>query len=75
MQKIKTPLIFSMFLVLVVALPAQASNVYVHRYITKSGVIVQQHHRTHPDSSRSNNWSAKGQGNPFTGKKGTKNPY
>jgi hypothetical protein len=64
------------FLILV-AIPAYAdsSNVYVHRHITKSGTIVQQHYRTHPDHSRQNNWSSKGQANPYTGKKGTKNPY
>jgi len=51
-----------------------ADNVYVHRHITKSGTIVQQHYRTAPDHNRFNNWSSKGQANPYTGKRGTKNP-
>lgn len=41
----------------------------------KNGTYVQPHYRTHPDNSRVNNWSSKGNTNPYTGKQGTKDPY
>lgn len=46
--------------------------VNVHSYTTKSGKHVNSYVRTAPDSTRLDNWSTKGNVNPFTGKKGTK---
>ena len=46
-------------------------SVYVQPHIRDNGSYVQGHYRSSPDSSRSNNWSAKGNVNPYTGKKGT----
>jgi len=34
----------------------------------------QGHYRTNPNSTKIDNWSTKGNVNPFTGKPGTKNP-
>ena len=41
-------------------------------YVTKSGTYVEPHRATNPDKRKSNNWSSKGNTNPYTGKKGTK---
>jgi len=41
----------------------------------KSGTYVQPHYRTSPNRSRLDNWSTKGNLNPYTGKWGTNSPY
>jgi hypothetical protein len=59
-----------------VATPALAqSSHYVRGYTTKNGTYVAPHYQTNPDSSLLNNWSTKGNYNPYTGKPGTVNPY
>lgn len=47
----------------------------VRGHVTKKGTYVQPHRRTNPDGSKTNNWSSKGNMNPYTGKKGTVDPY
>ena len=47
----------------------------VRGYTRKDGTYVQPHKRSSPDSSRFNNWSTKGNVNPYSGKKGYRNPY
>ena len=42
-------------------------------YTQKNGTYVMPYYKTSKDSSTYNNWSSKGNGNPFTGKKGSKN--
>jgi len=56
------------------ALPAMAKggDHAVKGYTTKNGTYVQPHHATNPDSTKSNNYSHKGNVNPYTGKAGTK---
>jgi hypothetical protein len=49
--------------------------VHVRGYTTKSGRYVAPHYRSAPDHSRWNNWSTRGNVNPYTGKVGTKDPY
>lgn len=41
-------------------------------YIRKDGTYVQPHTSTAPNSTKSDNWSTKGNVNPYTGKAGTK---
>jgi hypothetical protein len=47
----------------------------VRGYVKKNGQYVAPHNRTSPDRTPFNNWSSKGNVNPYTGKKGTKEPY
>ncbi len=47
----------------------------VRPYVRRDGVYVPSHRRTVPDGNRWNNWSTRGNVNPYTGKPGTKNPY
>lgn len=47
----------------------------VKSYTKKSGTVVQSHQRTEPNKRKVDNWSAKGNYNPTTGKVGTKDPY
>lgn len=44
----------------------------VSGHTTKSGTYVAPHHATNPDKTKANNWSQKGNVNPYTGKAGTK---
>jgi len=48
--------------------------VKVKGYTKKSGKYVEPHYRTAPNETEQDNWSTKGNINPYTGKKGTKNP-
>ena len=54
------------------AFPAFGRSTSVRGHVTKKGAYVQPHQRTTPDKSKANNYSSKGNVNPYTGKKGTK---
>lgn len=47
----------------------------VRGYTRKDGTYVAPHRATNPDSTRMNNWSTRGNVNPYTGKIGTVDPY
>ncbi|MDQ2777643.1 MAG: hypothetical protein M3Y57_22425 [Acidobacteriota bacterium] len=51
---------------------SSGSTVHVNSYSKKNGEYVQQHHRTSPNGTQRDNWSAQGNANPETGKEGTK---
>ena len=46
----------------------------VHGYRKKNGTYVAPYHRTSPNKTQRDNWSSKGNVNPYTGKIGTKVP-
>ena len=50
-------------------------DVYVKPYFRKDGTYVDGYMRSAPDGTKSNNFSTKGNVNPYTGKDGTKNDY
>lgn len=54
---------------------AYGQPVHVDSYTRTDGTYVQPHYRTSADDTRSNNYSAKGNVNPYTDQPGTKNPY
>jgi hypothetical protein len=41
----------------------------------RSGKYVMPYYKTSPNKTKFDNWSTKGNTNPFTGKKGTVNPF
>lgn len=45
----------------------------VRGHFRKDGTYVEPHRATNRDSTTKNNWSHKGNVNPYTGKEGTKN--
>jgi hypothetical protein len=57
---------------LALAFPALGRSTSVRGHVTKKGAYVQPHQRTTPDKSNANNYSAKGNVNLYTGKKGSK---
>jgi hypothetical protein len=48
---------------------------YVRPYTRRNGTYVPGHYRTNPDGNVYNNWSTRGNVNPFTGQPGYRNPY
>lgn len=61
--------------VALIATPAIARTVSVKPHVTKQGVYVTPSYRTSPDNTKINNYSSKPNVNPYTGKKGTVDPY
>lgn len=51
------------------------STYFTHGYTRSNGSYVQPHYSTSPNKNRSDNWSTKGNVNPYTGKPGTKPAY
>jgi hypothetical protein len=51
-----------------------AAQVHVNGYTRRDGTYVQPHYRTYPDGNPSNNWSTRGNVNPYTGQYGTHQP-
>lgn len=56
------------------ACSAALADEYVQGHVTKNGTYVAPHYRSSPDSSYNNNWSVKGNVNPYTGRSGYRNP-
>lgn len=50
------------------------AQVHVRGYVTKNGTYVEPHERTAPNSTTLDNYSTKGNINPYTGQEGTKDP-
>jgi len=48
--------------------------IYIKDYTRKDGTFVKGYYRSLPDKNKLNNWSSKGNTNPFTGKKGYEKP-
>ena len=57
------------------AATAFAQSTYVKPHVRKDGTYVEGLHRSAPDNSRLNNYSSQGNYNPYTGEKGSVNPY
>jgi hypothetical protein len=70
-----THLLSGVALLISLAVPALAGDVYVQGYTRSDGTYVAPYHRTSPDSSLFNNYSTQGNVNPYTGQMGTVNPY
>lgn len=65
-----------LFIVLMLSVSfCTVAQVYVKGYSRKDGTYVQPHVRSSPDKSVYNNWSTKGNVNPYTGKEGSKDVY
>ena len=54
---------------------AFAEDVFVNGYLRSDGTHVNSYHRTSPDSDPWNNYSTKGNYNPYTGQQGHRDPY
>ena len=50
------------------------NDVNVRGYVKKNGKYVKSHHRTKPNSTKADNYSAQGNVNPYTGAVGAVDP-
>lgn len=76
MKKIVALILISLVLGLSLFSVVEARSVRIRGYYKpSSGTYVQPHYRTSPNSSRFDNWSTKGNYNPYTGKKGYVSPF
>ncbi len=64
---------FILLLLLAVSTIA-AADTYVRGYTKSNGTYVEPHYRSDANSTISDNWSTKGNTNPYTGQPGYKNP-
>lgn len=76
MKKILITISLALMLVLGLFSFADARVIKVKSYYKPStGSYVQSYYKTSPNRSKLDNWSTKGNYNPYTGKKGYVNPY
>lgn len=54
---------------------AAQADTYVKGHTRSNGTYVQPHYRSDSNSTTRDNWSTKGNTNPYTGRQGTKNAY
>jgi len=54
---------------------AEAGQTRVRGYTTRRGTYVGSYMRTTPNRTRLDNWSTRGNVNPYTGKRGYRNPW
>jgi hypothetical protein len=48
---------------------------YVRPYVRKDGTYVEGHYRSSPNNTKMDNYSTQGNTNPYTGQRGTVDPY
>jgi hypothetical protein len=75
MKKLITIGLLSLFLVVGLANLAEAAVRVRSYYKPSTGRYVAPSYRTSPNKTKIDNYSAKGNYNPYTGKKGYSNPY
>ena len=68
----KTAIIFMAACALSMGAAAKGGSHAIRGHVTKNGTYVAPSRATNPDRSKANNYSHKGNVNPYTGKSGTK---
>lgn len=61
-------------ILLVLQLPVFAYDNYVNGYYRQNGTYVQPHYQTQPNNNVYDNYSTRGNQNPYTGQRGYVNP-
>lgn len=72
MKKLILALFATALVVPAIAVDAQT---YVNGYYRKDGTYVQPHYRSAPNNTTLDNYSTRGNVNPYTGQVGTRDPY
>ncbi len=68
-------LILALAILAVSAVATAQQDQSVNGYYRSNGTYVQPYHRSAPDNTRTDNYSTRGNVNPYTGAAGTQNPY
>ncbi len=73
----KITIIIFVAIILILALPvfAEAKTTRARGYFKSNGTYVQPYYKTSPNKTKFDNYSSKYNYNPFTGKKGTVDPF
>ncbi len=71
---IKNLAALSLLLLIVLFSITVYADTWVNGYMKSNGTYVSGHYRSFPDSTVDNNWSTRGNVNPYTGQIGTRNP-
>ncbi|MBI4035731.1 hypothetical protein HY383_02190 [Candidatus Daviesbacteria bacterium] len=75
MKKLLISLLLGVFVFSILIPTGVEAASRVKGYTKKNGTYVAPHYKTPPNKSKFDNFSTKGNINPYTGKKGTVNPY
>jgi hypothetical protein len=67
--------IFAAALALPMLICAAHADEYVNGYTRSNGTYVEPYYKSSPNNSTYDNFSTKGNVNPYTGQEGTRNPY
>lgn len=59
---------------LAMSVPASWADTFVNGYYRSDGTYVQPHYRSDRNDSYNDNWSVRGNTNPYTGQSGTRSP-
>jgi hypothetical protein len=59
----------------VIATAASGQSTTVRAHTRSDGTYVPSHQRTNPNSTKLDNWSTRGNVNPYNGRVGTVDPY
>jgi len=70
----KIALVTGLLISTAIASPALADT-SVNGYYRSNGTYVEPYHRSDPNGNVYDNWSTRGNVNPYTGESGTRNPY
>jgi hypothetical protein len=70
MKKLQLIIFFFSFFVSQITINAQTNDVFVNGYLRNNGTYVTPHYRTSPNGTLFDNYSTKGNYNPYTGKPG-----
>lgn len=65
-------LVLALAILMPIAAEAKSGSTHVKGYTRKNGTYVVPHERSAPNKTKADNWSTKGNVNPYTGKKGMK---
>lgn len=68
----KKLVLLSLFILL--CIPVNADQ-FVNGYYRKNGTYVQPHYRSRANYTKFDNYSTRGNYNPYTGQRGSQNPY
>ncbi len=61
--------------ILVLFVASAGADQYVNGYTKSNGTYVEGYNRSSPNSTKVDNYSSKGNSNPYTGERGYSDPY